>query len=285
MTAVQGSGSDGRRGKGGAGWRAAVVLAVGCLVVATAGAAFAAPDRGDQVSRVAVVSAGCRGPNAEVVQAVGKPDYVYEAWIGCGGEGFARSTDGGLHFQKPMTLPDSSRSDDPALVIEVLNGYRIKEKLPENIGSFTIPLGIPEVLKTGKDATIVTYGAMVRIVLEATKRLAEVGIDAEVIDVQTLLPFDRSGVILESLKKTNRILFTDEDVPGGTTAYMLQEVIEKQGGYSWLDSQPRTLSSTAHRPAYGSDGDYFSKPNVETVFEAVYQIMHEADPQRYPAFF
>jgi pyruvate/2-oxoglutarate/acetoin dehydrogenase E1 component len=146
----------------------------------------------------------------------------------------------------------------------------------------SVPLGVPEVLRPGTDVTLVTYGACCRIVLEAAEVLSQLGIDAEVIDVQTLLPFDRYGMIVESLKKTSRILFIDEDVPGGTTATMLQEVIEKQGGYSWLDAAPRTLAATEHRPAYGSDGDYWSKPNVEQVFETVYEMMRESDPRRFP---
>jgi len=174
------------------------------------------------------------------------------------------------------------KSDDPALVVEVLNGYRLKERLPDNLAEITVPLGVPEILRAGTDATIVTYGACCRIVLDAADKLSKVGIEAEVIDVQSLLPFDRQGAILESLKKTNRILFVDEDVPGGTTAYMLQEVLEKQGGYAWLDSAPRTLSGSAHRPAYGSDGDYWSKPNAETIFDAVYEMMHEVSPTEYP---
>lgn len=176
------------------------------------------------------------------------------------------------------------RSNEPALVVEVLNAYRNKERLPDNIGEFTLPLGVPEILRPGEDVTVVTYGAMCPIVLEAAELLSQIGIEAEVIDVQTLLPFDLQGVILESLKKTNRILFTDEDVPGGTTAYMLQNVIEKQGGYYWLDSEPRTLPGKEHRPAYGSDGDYWSKPNRETVFASVYELMHEVDPARFPNF-
>ena len=176
-------------------------------------------------------------------------------------------------------------ADEPALLVEVLNGYRIKERLPDNMGEFTVPLGIPEVLRSGEDITLVTYGAAVRIVLEAAKHLSRVGIEAEVIDVQSLLPFDIHGKILESLKKTSRIAFIDEDVPGGTTAYMLQQVIEKQGGYYWLDSEPRTIPSKQHRPAYGSDGDYFSKPNVEQIFETVYEIMNEVDPAAYPLYF
>jgi pyruvate/2-oxoglutarate/acetoin dehydrogenase E1 component len=174
------------------------------------------------------------------------------------------------------------KSDEPAIVVEVLNGYRVKERLPDNIGEFTVPLGVPEVIREGKDVTIVTYGACCRIALDAADKLSKAGIDAEVIDVQSLLPFDIHGRIVESLKKTSRILFLDEDVPGGTSAYMLQEVIEKQGGYFHLDSPARTLSGKAHRPAYGSDGDYWSKPNAETVFDAVYEMMHEVDPASYP---
>jgi pyruvate/2-oxoglutarate/acetoin dehydrogenase E1 component/TPP-dependent pyruvate/acetoin dehydrogenase alpha subunit len=176
------------------------------------------------------------------------------------------------------------RAEDPALVVEVLNGYRVRERLPENIGEFTVPLGAPEILRGGTDVTLVTYGACCRIVLEAAEALSRVGIEAEVIDVQSLAPFDLEGRILASLKKTNRILFIDEDVPGGATAYMLQEVIEKQGGYYWLDSEPRTLPGQPHRPAYGSDGDYWSKPNAETVFGAVYGLMHEVDPAEYPRY-
>ncbi len=177
------------------------------------------------------------------------------------------------------------RAEEPGLIVEVLNGYRLKERLPDNIGEFTVPLGRPEVLRAGEDVTVVTYGACCRLALSAADKLAQVGVSAEIIDVQTLLPFDLHGVILESLKKTNRILFLDEDVPGGTTAYMLQKVIEEQGGYYWLDSEPRTLSAQPHRPAYGSDGDYWSKPNVETIFDAIYDLMHEVDPQTYPALY
>ena len=177
------------------------------------------------------------------------------------------------------------QSDDPAIVVEVLNGYRLKEKLPANIGEMTVPLGVPELLREGKDVTVVTYGACCRIAMEAAEKLAQVGVDIEVLDVQTLLPFDLPGRILQSLKKTNRILFLDEDVPGGTSAYMLREVLEVQGGYDWLDSAPRTLPGQEHRPAYGSDGDYWSKPNRETIFEAVYEMMHEANPGRFPRLY
>lgn len=171
--------------------------------------------------------------------------------------------------------------NDPAVVIEPLNGYRLKEKMPDNIGEFRLALGIPEILSEGKDITIVTYGSTVRIAAEAVKQLALHGISAELIDVQTLVPFDTNGVIVNSLKKTNRILFLDEDVPGGTTAYMMQEVIEKQGGWQYLDAQPKTLSGKEHRPAYTTDGDYFSKPSAEDIFDIVYSMMLEAAPARF----
>ncbi|HXG58094.1 MAG TPA: thiamine pyrophosphate-dependent enzyme [Thermoanaerobaculia bacterium] len=174
------------------------------------------------------------------------------------------------------------QSDDAGLVVEVLNGYRVKEKLPSNLAEMTVPLGVPEVLREGDDVTLVTYGATTRIVLEAADLLASAGVNAEVIDVQTLLPFDVRGVIVESLKKTNRIAFIDEDVPGGTTAYMMQQVLERDGGYDWLDSEPRTIPGKEHRPAYGSDGDYWSKPNRETIFARVYDLMREANPRKYP---
>jgi len=198
----------------------------------------------------------------------------------------------GMHVLVPRNMTQAAGfynslllSDEPAVVVEVLNGYRLRERLPDNIGEFTVPLGVPEVIREGTDITIVTYGACCRIVLQAAEKLSELNIEAEVVDVQSLLPFDVYGIILESLKKTSRILFVDEDVPGGTTAYMLQEVIEKQGGYYWLDSQPRTLPGAPHRPAYGSDGDYWSKPNSETILRAVYEMMHEADPGSYPMVF
>ena len=173
------------------------------------------------------------------------------------------------------------QSDDPVLIIESLNGYRLKEKLPKNVGEFTVPLGKPEVLREGNDVTVVTYGSMCRVVMQAAEELAEAGISCEVIDVQTLLPFDIDHRIVASVQKTNRVVFADEDVPGGASAYMLQQVLEVQGGYEFLDSQPVTITSKAHRPAYGSDGDYFSKPNPETVFDAVYQLMAEFDPRRF----
>ena len=167
------------------------------------------------------------------------------------------------------------KGNDPALLIECLNGYRLKEKMPSNITAFTVPLGKPEILKEGEDVTIVSYGSTLRIVEDAAARLLTMGIDCEIIDVQTLLPFDINHQIVASLKKTNRILFVDEDVPGGASAYMYQQVIEKQGGYRWLDVAARTLSSKAHRPAFGSDGDYFSKPNTEEIMNVINEMMAE----------
>ncbi len=175
------------------------------------------------------------------------------------------------------------QSDDPALIIECLNGYRLKEPMPANLGEYTVPLGVPEVLQEGTDLTLVTYGSCVRVAQAALPMLEQYGISVELIDVQTLLPFDLEQRIVHSLKKTNRILFLDEDVPGGATAYMMQEVLEKQKGYRYLDSPPVTLTAKAHRPPYGSDGDYFTKPNPEDVFEAIYKIIYEADPNRLPA--
>ncbi|TGE24945.1 transketolase [Hymenobacter aquaticus] len=198
----------------------------------------------------------------------------------------------GMHVLVPRDMTQAAgfyntllRSDEPALVIECLNGYRLKERIPQNVGDFTLPLGVPEVLREGQDVTIVTYGSMCRIVQDAAKQLAEVGISAEIIDVQSLLPFDVDHLIVDSLRKTNRVLFADEDVPGGATAYMLQHVLDEQQGYRFLDSQPRCLAAQPHRPPYGSDGDYFSKPNAEDVFDAVYELMHEADPKRFPAIY
>ena len=176
------------------------------------------------------------------------------------------------------------RADDAAVIVEVLNGYRKKEPIPENIGEYTLPLGVPEILRPGRDVTIVTYGACCAIAQEAAGQLAGVGIDVEIIDVRTLLPFDLTGAILNSLEKTNRVLFLDEDCPGGATAYMMQDVLERQGGYQWLDAAPRTLTAQAHRPAYGSDGDYFSKPNREQIVEAVYALMRDGEPERFPPY-
>jgi 2-oxoisovalerate dehydrogenase E1 component len=172
-------------------------------------------------------------------------------------------------------------SDDPALVIESLNGYRLKERIPDNLADFRLPLGVPEILREGIDVTVVTYGSTNRLVLEAAAELEEYGIQAEVIDAQTLLPFDNKGVIVNSLKKTNRLVVVDEDVEGGASAFILQQILERDNGYYYLDSKPLTIHGKDHRPAYGSDGDYFSKPSVEDIFERIYELMAEAEPTRF----
>ncbi len=176
-------------------------------------------------------------------------------------------------------------SDEPALIIEPLNGYRLKEKRPANPGKFTLRPGVPEILTEGEDVTIVTYGSCCRIVMDAVNKLEQLGVSCEVIDVQSLLPFDVDHIILDSLKKTNKIVFIDEDVPGGGTAFMYQQVIEKQGGFDWLEMPPVTLSAQPHRPAYGSDGDYFSKPNTEDVIDAVYDLVQRCNPGLYPPLY
>jgi 2-oxoisovalerate dehydrogenase E1 component len=176
-------------------------------------------------------------------------------------------------------------SDEPALIIEPLNAYRLREKMPDNIGEFRIPVGVPEIIEKGSDITIVTYGSCVRIAQDAVLQLRDLSISAELIDVQSLEPFDVNNMILESLKKTNKIVFFDEDVPGGATAYMMQKVLEGQKGYYYLDCEPRTVTAQAHRAAYGTDGDYFSNPNAEDVFDAVYNLMHEVNPSKYPKIF
>jgi pyruvate/2-oxoglutarate/acetoin dehydrogenase E1 component/TPP-dependent pyruvate/acetoin dehydrogenase alpha subunit len=198
----------------------------------------------------------------------------------------------GVHVLVPRNMTQAAgfyntiiRSDEPALIIEPLNAYRLREPMPSNIGEFTVPLGKPEIIKSGNDITIVTYGACVRIAQDAAAQLLEFGIDAELIDVQSLLPFDLDHVVAGSLKKTNKVLFFDEDVPGGATAYMMQKVLEEQHGYFWLDTQPRTLTAKAHRPAYSTDGDYFSNPNAEDVFDSVYNMMHDINPEKYPKIF
>ncbi|MDX1672291.1 MAG: transketolase C-terminal domain-containing protein, partial [Balneolaceae bacterium] len=192
----------------------------------------------------------------------------------------------------PRNLTDAAgmyntlmQGDDPALLVEPLNAYRSKEKMPSNVGEFTVPLGIPKIIAEGEDITIVSYGSTCNICESVIPQLAEVDISAELIDVRTLLPFDREKLVLESLKKTNRILFVDEDVPGGATAFMMNCVIDEDGGYYHLDSEPQCLTAKEHRAAYGSDGDYFSKPNAEDIFEAAYGIMHEANPAKYPPLF
>jgi len=198
----------------------------------------------------------------------------------------------GMHVCVPRNMVQAAgmyntlmAGDDPALVIESLNGYRLKERRPSNLGDFRVRLGKVELMTEGTDITVVTYGSMVRMCVEVAAQLKEVGIEAEVIDAQTLLPFDIENEILESLKKTNRILFVDEDVPGGASAYMLQQVIEERGGYAFLDAKPATLTAKAHRPAYASDGDYFSKPSNDDIFEAVYAIMHESNPADFPSLY
>ena len=196
----------------------------------------------------------------------------------------------GVHVCVPRNLTEAAgfyntlmQGDDPALVIEPLNAYRMKEKIPTNLGEFTVPLGIPDVVQEGSDITLVSYGSTFNIVESLLPNLQEMNISAELIDARSLLPFDQNKIILESLKKTNRILFIDEDVPGGATAYMMQKVIEEHGGYYYLDSPAKCLTAKAHRPAYASDGDYFSKPNAEDILEKVYEMMHEANPSKYPA--
>jgi pyruvate/2-oxoglutarate/acetoin dehydrogenase E1 component len=176
-------------------------------------------------------------------------------------------------------------SDEPALVVESLNGYRLKEALPSNIGDFRVPLGIVETINEGNDVTLVTYGSCCRMALEAAKQLADFGISLEVIDIQTLLPFDLEKKIVESVKKTNRLLVVDEDVPGGASAYILQKILVEQDAYQYLDSEPKTLSAKAHRPAYTSDGDYTSKPSVDDMFDAVYELMNEVNPNKFPKIY
>lgn len=195
----------------------------------------------------------------------------------------------GMYILSPRNMTQAAgfyntllKSDEPALVIESLNGYRLKEDRPTNLGELCTPIGVVETIREGKDITLVSYGSTLRIVIQAVDELKEFGIDAEVIDAQTLLPFDIRHDTLKSVQKTNRLLVIDEDVPGGCSAYILSEILEKQGAYEFLDSAPQTLSAKAHRPAYGTDGDYFSKPNSEDVFERVYAIMHESNPENFP---
>jgi len=198
----------------------------------------------------------------------------------------------GIHLCVPRNMTQAAgfyntllQGDEPALVIECLNGYRLKEKMPENPGEFTLPLGEIEVVKEGTDITIVSYGSTLKIVLEAAQELLTMGINAEVIDAQTLMPFDIKMDCIKSLEKTNKLLIIDEDVPGGASAFILQDILERQNGYFYLDAQPKTLTSVAHRPPYGSDGDYFSKPSVDDVIEKVYGMMQEANPAKYPQIF
>lgn len=198
----------------------------------------------------------------------------------------------GMHVLVPRNMTKAAgfyntllKGDEPALVIECLNGYRLKEKMPNNIGEFTTPIGVVETVKEGTDLTIVSYGSTLRIVEQAAKELMEIGIDVEIIDAQSLLPFDKNHDCVKSLQKTNRLLVVDEDVPGGASAYILQQIVDVQEGYKFLDSKPETLAAKPHRPAYGTDGDYFSKPSTEDVFEKVYAIMNEANPKKYPSLY
>ncbi|CAM4113145.1 thiamine pyrophosphate-dependent enzyme [Gillisia hiemivivida] len=195
----------------------------------------------------------------------------------------------GIHVLVPRNMTKAAgfyntllEADEPALVVECLNGYRLKEKLPNNFGEFRTPLGVVETIKEGKDITLVSYGSTLRLVEEAAKELELVGINAEVIDVQSLLPFDLNKDIVKSVAKTNRLLVIDEDVPGGASAYIMQEILENQNAYIHLDSKPQTLTAKEHRPAYGTDGDYFSKPSTEDIYEKVYEIMNEANPSKFP---
>lgn len=195
----------------------------------------------------------------------------------------------GIHVLVPRNMTQAAgfynallECDEPALVVECLNGYRLKEKMPLNYGEFKTPIGVVETLKEGSDITLVSYGSTLRLVQQAAKELLEIGIDCEIIDLQSLLPFDINHDIVKSIAKTNRLLVIDEDVPGGASAYILQQIIEQQDGYNYLDSKPQTLTSKAHRPAYGTDGDYFSKPSAEDIFEKVYSMMNEVNPSKYP---
>jgi len=198
----------------------------------------------------------------------------------------------GIHVLVPRNMTKAAgfyntllATDEPALVIECLNGYRLKEKMPTNIGEFKTPIGVVETIKEGKDITLVSYGSTLRLVEQAAKELLETGIDAEIIDIQSLLPFDVNHDIVKSLAKTNRLLVIDEDVPGGASAFILQQILDEQNGYKHLDSKPETLAAKAHRPAYGTDGDYFSKPSTEDIYEKVYAIMSEVNPVKYPSLF
>ena len=195
----------------------------------------------------------------------------------------------GIHVLVPRNMTKAAgfyntllESDEPALIVECLNGYRLKEKMPSNIGEFKTPLGVVETIREGNDITLVSYGSTLRIIEQAAKELQEVGIDVEIIDIQSLLPFDLNHGIVNSVAKTNRLMVIDEDVPGGASAFILNEVLNNQNAYTHLDSKPQTLTAQQHRPAYGTDGDYFSKPSVEDVFEAVYNVMHDSNPTDYP---
>ena len=198
----------------------------------------------------------------------------------------------GIHVLVPRNMTKAAgfyntllQTDEPALIVECLNGYRLKEKMPTNLAEFKTPIGVVETIKQGTDITLVSYGSTLRLVEQAAKELLEIGIDCEIIDIQSLLPFDIEKGILKSVKKTNRLLIVDEDVPGGASAYILQQIVDEQNAYDYLDSKPQTLTSKPHRPAYGTDGDYFSKPSTEDIYEKVYEMMHESNPSKYPSLY
>jgi pyruvate/2-oxoglutarate/acetoin dehydrogenase E1 component len=198
----------------------------------------------------------------------------------------------GIHVLVPRNMTKAAgfyntllEGDDPAVVIECLNGYRLKEELPTNLGDFKTPIGVVETIREGTDITVVSYGSTLRLVEEAAKDLSQDGIEIEIIDAQSLLPFDLNHDCVKSLAKTNKLIVIDEDVPGGASAYILQEILENQNGYQYLDSKPSTVTSKAHRPAYGTDGDYFSKPSAEDIFEKIYEIMHEFNPNRFKSLY
>ena len=198
----------------------------------------------------------------------------------------------GIHVLVPRNMTKAAgfyntllQTDEPALIVECLNGYRLKEKMPTNLTEFKTPIGIVETIKQGSDITLVSYGSTLRLVEQASKELLEIGIDCEIIDVQSLLPFDIEKGILKSVKKTSRLLIIDEDVPGRTSTYILQQIIDEQNAYEYLDSKPQTLASKPHRPAYGTDGDYFSKPSIEDIYEKIYEMMHESNPSKYPSLY
>jgi pyruvate/2-oxoglutarate/acetoin dehydrogenase E1 component len=198
----------------------------------------------------------------------------------------------GIHVLVPRNMTQASgfyntmlASDEPAVIVECLNGYRLKERMPSNLGAFRVPLGMPEIISEGTDVTIVTYGSCCRVVMDAVKQLLQMGISCEVIDVQTLLPFDINHSIRTSLEKTGKLLIVDEDVPGGASAFILQQVLEEQRGFEMLDVSPRTLTAMPHRAAYGSDGDYFSKPSIESVVDIVTAMMNEYNPGSHPPIY
>jgi pyruvate/2-oxoglutarate/acetoin dehydrogenase E1 component len=198
----------------------------------------------------------------------------------------------GIHVLVPRNMTKAAgfyntllETDEPALVIECLNGYRLKEKMPTNLGEFKTPIGVVETIRKGKDITVVSYGSTLRLVEQAARELSEIGIECEIIDCQSLLPFDVNHDVLKSVMVTNRLLVVDEDVPGGASAYLLQHILDEQNAYDYLDGKPQTLAAKAHRPSYGTDGDYFSKPSVEDIYEKIYGMMSEVEPRKYPGLY